>query len=90
MTSKNHDSNTAPIDFTELVLGFSSTVLYYIGQTTVDGKKVAKLNLPLALQNLQIIELIKEKTKGNLNTDEERLLNEILTDLQKKYANLAD
>ncbi len=71
----------SPVDFSGLILGFCSAALSYMG---IDSKGAA--NLPLAKQNIDIIEMLQLKTKGNLNADEEKLLKGALTDLRLKYA----
>jgi len=74
-----------PIDFSSLVLGFSSAALYYLGEAPLGDQKVKELNLPLAKQNIDILDLLKEKTKGNLNSEEEKLMTQILADLKMRY-----
>ncbi len=73
------------VDFSGLILGFSSAALYYIGVAELEGKKVSHKNLPLAKQNIGIIEMLHEKTKGNLSPEESVLLNQLLKDLNSKY-----
>jgi hypothetical protein len=74
-----------PVDFSELILGFSSAALYYLGQGAVEGKKAGASNLPLAKQNIEIVAMLAEKTKGNLSTEETALITKVLTDLRKKH-----
>jgi len=88
MSSTRHESNDRDIqavEFNGLILGFSSAALYYLGHAPVDGDEVKEINLPLARQNIDIISLLKEKTKGNLSAEETKLIGEILMDLQNKY-----
>lgn len=73
------------VDFSGLILGLSSAALYYIGESDIDGKKVGEKNLPLAKQNIRIVEMLKEKTKGNLTKDEHLLVDQILKDLHLKF-----
>lgn len=47
------------------------------GETQKD-KTMAKFNIDLLL-------MLKEKTKGNLNTEEQRFIDHILSDLQMKF-----
>ena len=75
-----------PVDFNGLILGFSSAALYYLGHETIAGRGVGERNLDLAQQNIEILALLRQKTSGNLSTDENRLLDEILHDLHTKYA----
>ncbi|MCM8825436.1 MAG: DUF1844 domain-containing protein [Candidatus Omnitrophica bacterium] len=49
----------------------------------VSGKP--EKNLQFARRLIDIIETLKIKTKGNLDQDEERMLNNILTDLRLNY-----
>ena len=68
------------VEFSGLILGFSSAALSYMGVKHEGGVDVPK-NLPLAQQNINIIKMLKEKTAGNLDVDEDKLLTQILADL---------
>jgi len=46
--------------------------------------KVEK-NLELARKIIDIVEMLKEKTKGNLTADEERILSATIAELQLNY-----
>ncbi|SME89821.1 DUF1844 domain-containing protein [Pseudobacteriovorax antillogorgiicola] len=69
------------VEFSGLVLGFCSAALSYMGF----GDSSAPRNLALAKQNIDILGLLAEKTKGNLSEEEERLLKDALLDLKTKY-----
>lgn len=73
------------IDFKGLIFGFSSAALFYMGETELEDKESSGVNMPLAKQNIDIICLLKDKTKGNLSEEEEKLVCSILSDLQMKY-----
>ncbi|MBI2602530.1 MAG: DUF1844 domain-containing protein [Deltaproteobacteria bacterium] len=79
------DDPMTDVDFSGLILGFSSAALYYIGESDVEGKKVGEKNIPLAKQNIRIVEMLKDKTKGNLTKDEQDLVDSVLKDLHFKY-----
>jgi len=87
-TSKSDSAdNPNQVDFSQLVLGFSTAALCYLGEGSLSGaggSEHAK-NLPLAKYNIDIIKLLKEKTAGNLNSDEEKLINQLLDDLMLKF-----
>lgn len=72
------------VDFRGLVLGFSGAALHYMGESPAAGEKPA-LNMPLAHQNIEILALLAEKTKGNLTDEEERLLQQLLLDLRMRF-----
>lgn len=73
------------VNFSDLIFGFSSAALYYLGETEVEGKTVNNINLPLAKQNIDFLILLKEKTIGNLTEEESKLIGQLLMDLQAKY-----
>ena len=78
------DNSAGSVDFSALILGFSSAALYYMGEATVEGRPGGPKNLPLARQNIDIILLLRDKTKGNLSSDEDKLLSQLVADLQVK------
>lgn len=88
---QNPDSAQQSLDlnFSQLILGFSSAALHYLGEQDYFGEPgsrgAEKANLELARHNIEIIDLLSEKTRGNLDEDEAKLLREVLTDLKMKY-----
>jgi hypothetical protein len=87
--SKENSSQAAGVDYSTLVLGFSSAALSYLGVAPYDAEAKGGKNLTLAKQNIEIIALLKEKTKGNLSTEEAKLTDQILTDLRIKFVEAA-
>ena len=84
--SEKHDhAETGDVDFSGLILGFSSAALYYLGETSVEGKPQGSLNLPLARQNLDIVKMLQVKSRGNLTSDEARLIEQVIADLSQKF-----
>ena len=87
--------NTAPdeskkgkapeITFSTFVLSLSSSAAMSMGgyQDPVSGH-VPK-NLEIAKQSIDILGLLAEKTKGNLNADEQKLLDSSLYELRMRY-----
>lgn len=73
-----------PVDFSALILGFSSAALYYMGIAPVAGK-IATTNFPLARQNIDIIKMLSEKTHGHLTPEEASLIQQLIADLQLKW-----
>lgn len=88
MSTQDQQQDEQKVDFIGLILGFSSAALTYLGYTA-DGQK-SEVNLELARQNIDIIKLLKEKTQGNRNEEEDKLLNQIIPDLMMKYSECAD
>jgi hypothetical protein len=47
-------------------------------------------NLPLAKHSIDMLAMLQEKTRGNLSVDEQRLLENGLTELRFRYVQVAD
>ena len=80
------DSNGSnQVDFSGLILGFCSAALSYMGFGANSDEK----NLVLARQNIDILDVLAEKTKGNLSSQEDQLLREVLRDLKLKFVEMS-
>jgi len=77
------------LTFSTFVLSLSTSVLVSLGELPDPLKNEESLNLPLAKQTISLIEMLTEKTKGNLSEEEDRLINNILYDLRMKYVEKA-
>ncbi len=84
--SQRNDLDALPtIDFATFVLSLSHSVLMHLGEAPDPDTNEVEANLPLAKQNIDILGLLEEKTKGNLTGDEERLLAQVLFDLRMRF-----
>ncbi len=79
------DSEVNSIDFKSLLLGFSGAALHYLGETKGSQGSSESQNLGLARQNIEIIALLAEKTKGNLTSEENSLIQQLLLDLRMRF-----
>lgn len=73
------------IDFTTFVLSVSSAAFMGLGLTPKPGADKAELDLELARHNIDLLELMKEKTKGNLTSDEQKLLDNVLLETRMRF-----
>jgi hypothetical protein len=80
---------TATFAFSTFLLSLSTSVLVCLGELPDPLKNDKSTNLPLAKQTIGIIEMLKEKTRGNLTEEEDRLIEGILYDLRMKYVSTA-
>jgi hypothetical protein len=72
------------LDFATFVLGLIGTAYVHLGDApNPDGQP--EKNLSLARQDIDLLGLLEEKTKGNLSGDEERLMEQALCDLRMRY-----
>ncbi len=77
------------LGFSTFILSLSTSALVHLGELPDPIANKKEMNLSLARQTISIIELLKEKTKGNLVEDEERLIETVLADLRLKYVKAA-
>lgn len=82
--SKNTDL-IADIDFRGLILGLSGAALHHLGEVRSNGGADGRPNFSLARQNIEIISMLFEKTKGNLTSEEESMIQQTLLDLRMRF-----
>lgn len=90
---KTADSEAGPerriplpeMNFSTFVVSLNASALMNLGlmDDPVQGKKVK--NLELGKQTIDILVMLEEKTRGNLSSEEEKLLKNILYDLRINY-----
>lgn len=73
------------MDFSAFILSLNASALIHLGEIPDPQSRERTVNLPSAKYTIEILEIIKDKTTGNLESEEERLLNDILFNLRMKY-----
>lgn len=77
------------IDFATLILSLSHAVLLHLGDAPDPLTGDRNLDLPLARQNIDLIALLQDKTRGNLTGAEESMLSQALYDLRMRYVEVS-
>ena len=75
--------------FIQLILGLQSSAWVLLGKIMNPMTGKIERNLEHAKITIDTLQMLKNKTKGNLEKDEENLLNTILTELQLNYVDEA-
>ncbi len=83
MPQPPHGQST--IDFSTFVLSLASSAMMHLGQVPDPLGGPAHTNLPLARQSIDMLAMLQEKTRGNLTSDEERLLGRLLHDVRMAW-----
>lgn len=73
------------VTFSTFVLGLASSALIHLGEAPNPETGQAAINLVLARQSLDLLDLLRQKTKGNLTLEEEQLFTTLLTDLRLRF-----
>lgn len=79
--TKSEQTDLTP-DFSHLILSIASAVLLKMG---LDPKSGENEDRNMARYNIDLLSILKEKTKNNLTEEEIRLLDSCIHDLQLKF-----
>jgi Domain of unknown function (DUF1844) len=77
------------INFATFIVGLSTEALAALGEMPDPATGRSARDFGAAQQLIDIIGMLREKTRGNLDRDEESLIDAILFDLRMKYVELA-
>jgi len=83
------DASLPQISFSSLIFSLSTSALIQLGEIQDPISQQLNKNLPLAKQTIDLIGMLREKTKGNLTSEEQMLLENILYDLRMRYVKAA-
>jgi hypothetical protein len=78
-----------PADFLHFVSGIAAQVLMQLGEieNPIAGKR--QVDLEAARYSIDVLQMLEDKTRGNLAPDEERYLKAALHDLRMRYVEAA-
>jgi len=78
-----------PIDFSTFILSLSTTALYQMGLAPdLASGETPEPDALLARQTIDTLELLREKTRGNLDSDEEKLFDSLLYELRMRFVEI--
>ena len=88
--ASHHSSEPPPeLTFAAFLWSLSEQALAALGEIPDPMSGKVTHDLVLARQMIDIIIMLREKTRGNLDPEEQAMLKEILSGLQMKYVELA-
>jgi hypothetical protein len=74
------------IDFSTFIVSLSTSALYSMGlAANPETGRVEPPNWEMARQTIDTLELLQKKTRGNLDTEEYKLLESLLYDLHLRF-----
>ena len=74
--------------FSMLIMSIASSAATEMGLSPDPTTGTTRTDKNMARFNIDLLLVLKEKTKGNLTSDEERFLTSLISDLQMKFINL--
>jgi hypothetical protein len=75
----------APITFSSFVIGLATQALMFLGAIPDPKGNSVERNPLEAAAIIGVIEMLAEKTRGNLGDDEAKLVEEVLYELRMRY-----
>lgn len=78
-----------PLDFSTFILSLSTSVLMNLGLVENPVTQKTEKEPAVAKQTIDLITLLKEKTRGNLTDEESKLLEDVLHELRLWYVKAA-
>lgn len=79
-----------PLDFSSIVLLLYFPALVQLGLVDDPATGGRQTNLGLAKRNIDLLDLLRDRTKGNLEPDEQKFLDGALDQLKLAYLEKAD
>lgn len=79
-----------PASFLAFISGFAAQVLIHLGEMENPISDKLETDLAAAKYSIDTLSILREKTKGNLTTEEERYFDAMLTDLRMRYVRVKE
>ena len=84
-SSKEKETEPFQVDFSTFIMSLTSSAFYHLGDMPDPSTGKKEVNLPAVKQTIDMLIMLREKTKGNLKEDEKKLLEQLVYELQVKY-----
>ncbi len=88
--AETFDFPLPPASFSFLVLSMRAQAEVHLGIMPFGDEENAEPNLPLARHTIDTLAILLEKTKGNLSLEEQRLLENSLTELRFRFVQVSE
>jgi hypothetical protein len=72
-------------DFRSFISGMATQVLLSMGEVENPMTREIQKNLPQAKYTIDMMQILKDKTSGNLTEEEQKYLDAVLYDLRMRY-----
>jgi len=82
---KQSKQDLPKIDFSTFILSLFTAAEFHLGEIPDPDTGKFNKNLGMAKETIDIIMMLREKTSNNLTTDEEKLLENLLSNLQMTF-----
>jgi hypothetical protein len=87
-TAREESGSGMPVTFASFVISLGSSSLMLMGEQLDPQQPAMPVNLPQAKEIIDLLSVLDVKTKGNLTTEEQTVLRDMLYALRMKYVSL--
>lgn len=78
------------VDFSSFILSIYSSGLVQLGKVQDPSSGKISRNMDMAKHTIDMMAMLEEKTRGNLNKDEESLVKALLSEIRLAYVEASD
>jgi hypothetical protein len=82
------DPSMMEVNFSNFILSLGTSAVLHFGEFPDPATGKQEQNLPMAKHTIDILNMLRDKTTGNLKPEEEKLLSDLLYQLRMKYVSL--
>jgi Domain of unknown function (DUF1844) len=75
-------------EFMEVVMDLAAPAFIHLGMAEHPATGKPQVNLPAAQQSIEMLRVLRNKTKGNLTKEEEQFFDGLLGDLQMQFVSM--
>ena len=86
---EDRDEQRTDLLFLQMILSLQASAMQHLGKIADPDTGQARQDLPSARAAVDMLLMLKEKTRGNCSTSETRLLERVICDLQLNYVDEA-
>ncbi len=73
------------VNFTTFIMSLNTSALVHLGEIPEPGKEEPEMDLELARHTIDTIAMLKEKTRGNLDEQEQQIIDAMLYELRMLF-----
>lgn len=74
--------------FTEFLMGIASSAFIYLGLVEHPATGRRQVDMMAAKESIDMLVMLREKTKGNLTRGEEKFFDDLLSDLKMQFVSM--
>ncbi len=74
--------------FNEFLMGIASSAFIYLGLVEHPATRRRQVDMAAAKESIDMLVMLREKTKGNLTNGEDKFFDDLLSDLKMQYVSM--